>query len=122
MKRSTFLTTLICLSIISGFAQHPDQIKSDSSFKKLSNDTSLIISNQPQQIRYFLYSNRSNHNSACNAPDLSYKRFGKGSSFGLSNDYNTFDKMPCILPKGFYPMNIVKPDTTVHYMILIKEL
>jgi hypothetical protein len=37
-------------------------------------------------------------------------------------NYWTFDRMPCIKPEGNYPMNILKPDSTQKFSILIKKL
>jgi hypothetical protein len=33
----------------------------------------------------------------------------------------TIDNMPCAKPQGFFPMPIVKPDSTVRYSLLIKK-
>jgi hypothetical protein len=33
----------------------------------------------------------------------------------------TFDNMPCVKAQGFFPMLIVKPDSTVRYSLLIKK-
>jgi hypothetical protein len=33
----------------------------------------------------------------------------------------TFDNMPCVKPQGFFPMLILKPDSTISYSLLIKK-
>ena len=33
----------------------------------------------------------------------------------------TFDNMPCVVPQGYFPMLIVKPDSTIRYSLLIKK-
>ena len=30
--------------------------------------------------------------------------------------------MPCFTRSGIYPMNIIKPDSSIRYMLLIKKL
>lgn len=33
----------------------------------------------------------------------------------------TFDKMPCVKPNGYFPMPVYNPDSTVKYTLLIKR-
>ena len=122
MKKSAFLIVLICLFFTSGFAQQPGQTRFDFSFLKSLNDTSVILSGQVPQIQYFKFSDKSFYNSTGHAPEPSDRRSGKGNFFGLSGDYKAFDNMPCYTPDGVYPMNIIKPDSSIRYMLLIKKL
>ncbi|MGA3015092.1 MAG: hypothetical protein ABSD71_13780 [Bacteroidales bacterium] len=122
MKKSAFLIGLICLFFTSGFSQKAGQTKFDSSFLKSLNDTSTIYSGQTPQIKYFMFSDKSFHNFTNHAPELSDKWFGKGQFFGLPGDSRTFDNMPCFTPSGVYPMNIIRPDSSIRYMLLIKNL
>jgi hypothetical protein len=122
MKKSALLIVLICLFFTSGFAQKAGQTKFDSSFLKSLNDTSILYSGQPPQIKYFMFSDKPFHNFTNHAPELSDKQFGKGQFFGLRDDSRSFDNMPCFTPSGVYPMNIIKPDSSIRYMLLIKKL
>jgi hypothetical protein len=122
MKKSAFLIVLICLFFTSGFAQKAGQTKFDSSFLKSLNDTSILYSGQSPQIEYFTFSDKSFHKFRDSVPELSDKRLGKGSFFSLSGGSRTFDNMPCFTPSGVYPMNIIKPDSSIRYRLLIKKL
>ena len=122
MKKSAFLIVLICLFFTSGFAQRAGQTKFDSSFLKSLNDTSILYSGQPPQVKSFMFSDKSFHNFTNHSPGLSDKRFGKGQFFGFPGDSWTFDNIPCYKPGGVYPMRIIKPDSSIRYTLLIKNL
>jgi len=56
---------------------------------------------------------------------LSLKLIDKNLSFGqdlneIVNTPQTIDNMPCLKPKGYFPMPFYKPDSTVNYTLLIK--
>jgi hypothetical protein len=122
MKKSAFLIVLIGLFFTSGFAKKAGQTKFDSSFLKSLNDTSILYSGQPPQIKYLMFSDKSFHNFLNHAPELLDKRLEKGSFFGLPGNSRTYDNIPCFTPSGIYPMNIIKPDSGIRYMLLIKKL
>jgi len=53
---------------------------------------------------------------------LSLKLTDKNLSFGQDvNTPQTFDNMPCLKPKGYFPVPFYKPDSTVKYTLLIKK-
>jgi hypothetical protein len=73
-----------------------------------SNDLKLRLKDMPSYNQF-------------NFPKYSGRSFGIGSNSMLSlGQSNTYDRMPCVRPEGYFPMKIVKPDSDVRYSLLIK--
>lgn len=46
--------------------------------------------------------------------------FGQPAKLSVNAPHN-YDNMPCLNPKGNFPMPVFKPDSTVDFILLIKK-
>jgi len=122
MKKLMLLTILICLFISPALSQIKGHFKIDTTFKGRSN---------------FNYQNPKRFGDSINFdfPQkglLNNKRFGfpeysgrnllvKPDSMRSIVENQSYDRMPCYIPKGNFPMMVLKPDSTIKHTLLIKR-
>lgn len=122
MKSLILLVSFISLFLAPAFSQINKYVKIDTTLKAGS-----ILSYQKQfkqcdSTGFKSLLNDSLNNRKLQFPDF-YLRNPDTASKSLRNiSKRPFgDKMPCLRPEGYFPMAIVKPDSTIRYSLLIKR-
>ena len=123
MRKILLLTVLIIGYYLPSFSQFNSRLKFDSTFKNFSfgNSTKTFrhvdsfdfkgLLNKPANDKYFLFPKQADKNLT----------FGR-DPIGIFETQKSFDNMPCLKPQGFFPMPIIKPDSTVRYTLLIMKI
>jgi hypothetical protein len=103
MKTFIFLVIFLGPVTVTVSAQKKDPIMPETFRRKVMPDHPLLYPNPP--------SFGDTLHWPC--PDWSPGRFATKRSPG--------DNMRIIRPRGYYPMIVIKPDTVVHYTLIIKK-
>lgn len=122
MKKLILLTAFIGLFLIPTFSQINGHFKTDTTLK----NRSIFSYQKPFKLSDTIHFNRLFRDSPNNKhllfPKFSERNFYQGlipiENFAYAQFY---DKMPCLRPKGYFPMRIAKPDSTIRYSLLIKK-
>ncbi len=127
MRKILLLTVLIVgyyLPTFSQFYNRPQnyRLPIDTTYSNLSLKNNLKT---PKLVNPFDSSwlfNNSKNNKKLIYPGLTDINSQSGQApNAIFNMPSTSDNMPCVVPQGYFPMPIVKPDTTVRYTLLIKK-
>ena len=122
MKKFILFTAVIGLFLTPAFAQINRPFKDDPALRKLSD----FRNKEPFKLRDPVYF-RSQVNGLL---DNNYPHFPKYSKRNFFNRQNPLesrvpvqssDRMPCLIPQGYLPMPVVKPDSAIKYSLLIKR-
>lgn len=115
MKRLLLIIAFISLLFTSAFSQSNKQLSTAKAYKSLSFN---------KQNTFNLKENRAskgfNNLSLPNFPKKNFKDNFTQTKF--TNNDKSYDKMPCAVPQGYFPMKICKPDSTIKHTLLIKQL
>ena len=127
MRKILLLTTLIIGYSLPTFSQFDNRLQNsrfqiDTTVKPLSSNngiTSFGLSDSMDIKKMF-------NDTLKDKRDLPLKLTDKNLSFGqdmreIIQTPQAFDNMPCLKPKGDFPMPVYKPDSTVKYTLLIKR-
>ena len=122
MKKLILLASLIGLFLTPTYSQINEQFKIDTTFR----DQSILGYPKPfklcDSIDFNALLNGSLNNKHFQFPKFSGRNFDFGSKSMMTYVPGQFgDKMLWYRPKGYFPMAIVKPDSTVRYSLLIKR-
>ena len=110
MRTTLFLCTFLLAGISQAYSQTPWKLKTDTLFKNFS-------VNKAYRTLLLGQSNGSLWNSQ-NLFANTVPKAGEEIS-EISDKVKSYDRMPCLVPKGYFPMRISKPDTTVEYAMRI---
>ena len=122
MKKFILFTAVISLFLTPAFSQINRPFKGDPALRRLSD----FRNKEPFKLSDSIYF-RSPGN------DLSNRNYLRFPKYSERNFYNrqipleslvperSFDGMPCFLPRGYFPMPVVKPDPKIKYSLLIKR-
>jgi hypothetical protein len=122
MKKIILTTGLICGFMIPAFSQLNGNLKIDTTFR--------MSSNYDYQKPFNLGITKGYKNQAFGPSDhnLLFRQFSN-KRLNFSPDSvrkvaknQSYDNMPCINPKGFFPMRIYKPDSTVRYSMRVEKI
>ena len=122
MKKLMLLTIFIFLIIAPAFSQIKGHFKIDTTFK----NHSTFSYQHPKRFGDSIKSNFPPkgllNNKRFGFPEYSGRnlviRLDSIRSFAESQSY---DRMPCYIPKGNFPMMVLKPDSTINHTLLIKR-
>ena len=123
MRKILLLAVLITGYYLTTFSQVMGQLQIDTTFKKFTfkNNATGFLHLPSVDINGQLISPK-------NGMNFLYPKFGdnKNLAFGRKQIMHvilpsSMDNMPCLKPQGFFPMPICKPDSTVHYTLLMKK-
>ncbi|MGE0079551.1 MAG: hypothetical protein AB7S48_16950 [Bacteroidales bacterium] len=53
-------------------------------------------------------------------PEITFNK--KQDVLTIKDNSKSNGEMPCLIPNGYFPMDIAKPDSTTRYTLLIKEI
>ena len=122
MKKLILLTAFIILLLTPAFSQTIGHFKIDTTFR----DRSIFHFQKP-----FILSDTIHFNhlfgGSLNDKYPYFPEFYKRNFFNrhtpIDNLVNTqsYDRMPCVRPEGYFPMPVAKPDPAIRYSILIKR-
>ena len=127
MRKILLLTVLIVGYYKSTFSQldnrpQNNRLQIDTTFSNLSLKNNLKTPNLVISYDSLWLFNNSRNNKKIICPKLTDKNLQLGqdpiANFKMPAK---FDNMPCVKPQGYFPMPIVKPDSTVRYSLLIKK-
>jgi hypothetical protein len=127
MRKILLLTVLIVGYYLPTFSQlynrpHNYQLQIDTTFSNLSLKNNLKTPNLVNPFDTNWFFNNSTYNKKLIYPGLPGINSNSGQDpIAIFQMPSTFDNMPCVKPQGFFPMLIVKPDSTVRYSLLIKK-
>jgi hypothetical protein len=122
MRKILLLIVLIIGYYLPTFSQVNSRLNFDSTFKNFSFSNSTKTFRHIDSIDFKEFLNNPANDKDFLFPKLTDKNmtFGR-DSIGIFEPQKSFDNMPCLKPQGFFPMPIVKPDSTVRYTLLIKK-
>ena len=127
MRKILLLTVLIIGYYLPTFSQFDNQPQNnrlliDTTFSNLSLKNNLKTPNLVISFDSNWLFNNSRNNKKLIYPKLTDKNSKSGQDpIAIFKMPPTFDNMPCVKPQGFFPMPIVKPDSTVRCTLLIKK-
>jgi hypothetical protein len=127
MRKILLLTVLIIGNYLPTFSQldnrsQNNRLQVDTTFSNLSLKNNLKTPKLVNPFDSGWFSNNSRNNIKLIYPGLTDINSKSGQDqIANFNKPSTYDNMPCVKPQGFYPMPIVKPDSTVRYTLLIKK-
>jgi hypothetical protein len=122
MKKLILVTAFLSLLLTPAFSQIKGHFKIDPTFKDrssfsyekpLSFGDSIKLNFSPKGLpdnKHFGFPEYSGRYLAIR-PDL----------MGSIVESQSSDKMPCYIPKGNFPMMVLKPDSTIKHTLLIKR-
>jgi hypothetical protein len=103
MKTAIILITFLGLISTAAFTQQKDRVKPETYSRKLPPDKRFVYPGLPS------------------FADSIRKPFPGWYPRSFTNRRLPGDNMPCIKPEGYYPMIVIKPDTTINYTLLIRR-
>lgn len=121
MKKLMLLTIFICLYIAPAFSQIKGHFKIDTTFK----DCSVFGYQNPVRFGDSIL----NFPPIC-WPNSKHFRFPEYSgrnlavrpdSIGSIAENQSYNRMPCYIPKGNFPMMVLRSDSTIKHTLLIKR-
>ena len=128
MRNILLLTVLIIGCFVPAFSQsnsrlHNNRLQFDSTFRSFSfnNNLKIFDAYNSNDFKWLL-------NNSFSDKNFLYHKFGDRKliigqdPIGIIKQLQSFENMPCLKPKGFFPMPIYKPDSTISYTLLIKKL
>lgn len=127
MRKILLLTVLIVGYYLPTFSQldnrpQNNRLRIDTTFSNLSLKNNLKTPNLVISFDSNWLFNNSRNNKKFIYPKLTDKNSKLVQDpIEIFQMPQTFDNMPCVKPQGFFPMLIVKPDSTVRYSLLIKK-
>jgi len=127
MRKIILLTVLIVGYYLPTFSQldnrpQNNRLLIDTTFSNLSLKNNFKTPNLVISYDSLWLFNNSGNNKILICPKLTDKNLELGQDpIAIFEMPATFDNMPCVKPQGYFPMPIVKPDSSVRYSLLIKK-
>ena len=122
MKKLILLISFIILLLTPVFSQTVGHFKIDTTFR----DRSIFSFQKPFNLSDTIHFNHL-FGGSLNDKYLYLPKFYERNFFNrhtpIDNLVNTqsYDRMPCVRPEGYFPMLVVKPDSTIRYSLLIRK-
>jgi len=122
MKKLMLLTIFIYLFIAPAFSQIKGYFKIDTTFKDRSSFTFQKPLSFGDSIKLNFPPKGLPDNKRFGFPEYSGRNLAiRPDSMGSIVEGQSSDRMPCYIPKGNFPMMVLKPDSTIKYTLLIKR-
>ena len=122
MKKFFLLTVLIIGYHLPMFSQTMNQSQSDTSLVKFGFNNSTKMLRHADSINFKQFLNNPLIHKYQLDPKLADKNVHFGQLYSAKiHTPHPCDNMPIIHPQGSFSMRIYKPDSTVHYTLLIKK-
>jgi len=122
MKKLMLSTIFICLFIAPAFSQIQGHFKIDTTFKDRSNFSYQKPLKFGDSINFYFPPKGLKNNKRFSFPE--YRRRNlliRPNLMGSIVERQSYDRMPCYIPKGNFPMMVLKPDSTIKHTLLIKR-
>jgi len=121
--RKLFVLILMLLGYgMTAWSQSGGSLQTDSSVVKIGFPKTLKLSGIGDSLNYRQFLN--NPSTALTIPDSNGTErkiyIGHPAILTLKAPHN-YDNMPCLDPQGNFQMPVYRPDTTIHYTMLIKK-
>jgi len=122
MKKLMLLTIFIYLFIAPAFSQIKGHFKIDTTFKDCSSFSYQKPLSFGDSINFDFPLKELQNNKRFSFPEYSGKNLAIGPDLmGSIVESQSYDRMPCYIPKGNFPMMVLKPDSTIKHTLLIKR-
>lgn len=122
MKKLMLSTIFICLFIAPAFSQIRGHFKIDTTFKDRSNFSYQKPFRFGDSINFNFPLKDLLNNKRFSFPEYSGRNLViRPDLMGSIVGSQSYDRMPCYIPKGNFPMMILKPDSTIKHSLLIKR-
>jgi len=122
MKKIILITGLICGFTIPTYSQLNNNLKIDTTFRKLS------IYDYQKPFNLGITKDYKNQILESFDNNQLFRQFST-KKLNFSQDYvgkivktQSYDNMPCINPQGFFPMRVYIPDSTVRYSMRVEKI
>ena len=122
MKRFILITAIIGLFLIPAFSQINRGFKWDPALRKFSD----FRNQESFKLRDSIYF-RSPGNDFSNRNYLRFPKYNERNFYNRQIPLESLvpdrssDRMPCLIPRGYFPMPVVKPNPWIKYSLLIKR-
>ena len=120
--RKLFVLTLLLLGYgLTAWSQSGGSLQSDSGIVKIGFPKTLKLSGLGDSLNYKqFFNNKAIAEIATDSKNVENKIYiGHPAILTLKAPHN-WDNMPCMNPQGNFPMPVYRPDSTMHYTLLIK--
>ena len=122
MKKLMLSTIFICLFIAPTFSQIIGHFKIDTTFKDRSSFSYQKPLKFGDSINFYFPPNELRNNKRFSFPEYSGRNLVlRPDSMGSIVESQSSDRIPCYIPKGNFPMMVLKPDSTIKHSLLIKR-
>jgi len=122
MKGVVLLIAFVSLFFTPVYSQINENDKTDSTLRDQSNLRFRLPSRSFDPIDFKPLLNGPKVHKDLRIPEYSEWRFDIGQDImGRITQRQFNDNMPCLRPRGYFPMVIVQPDRTIKYSLLIKR-
>ena len=122
MKKIILITGLISGFMIPAFSQLNNNLKNDTSFRKLS------IYNYQKPFNLRITKDYRGPIVGLSDNDLNFRQLSNKrlnfnhDSVGKITKIQAYDNMPCINPEGYFPIRVYKPDSAARYSIRVEKI
>jgi len=122
MKKLILVTVFLSLFLTPSFSQIKGYFKIDTTFKDRSSFTFQKPLSFGDSIKLNFPPKGLPDNKRFGFPEYSGRNLAiRPDSMGSIVEGQSSDRMPCYIPKGNFPMMVLKPDSTIKYTLLIKR-
>jgi len=122
MKKLMLSTIYICLFIAPAFSQISGHFKIDTTFKDRSNFSYQKPLKFGDSINFYFPQKELKNNKRFSFPEYPRRNLLiRPDSMGSIVESQSSGRMPCYIPKGNFPMVVIKPDSTIKHTLLIKR-
>lgn len=122
MKKFILITAIIGLFLTPAFSQINRPFKGDPALRRLSH----FGYQEPFKLSDSIYF-RSPGNGFLSRNYLRFPKYDERNFYNRQIPFESIvpdqssDRMPCLIPRGYFPMPVVKPNPAIRYSLLIKR-
>jgi|GEM_PF-1125125 len=122
MKKLMLFTVFLSLFLTPAFSQINGHFKIDTTFKDRLSFSYQNPIRFGDSINFYFPPNGLWKNKRFSFPEYSGRNLAiRPDSMQSIVESQSYDRMPCYIPKGNYPMMVLKPDSTIKHTLLIKR-
>lgn len=122
MKNLILVTVFLSLFLTPSFSQIKGHFKIDTTSKDHSSFSYQKPLSFGDSINFHIQPKELQNNKRFGFPEYSSRNLViRPDSMGSMVESQSYDRMPCYIPKGNFPMVVLKPDSTIKYSLLIKR-
>jgi hypothetical protein len=122
MKKLILVTVFLSLFLTPSFSQIKGRFKIDTTFKDRSNFSYQKPLSFGDSINFHFPPKGLPDNKRFGFPEYSSRNLDiRPDLMGSIVESESYDRMPCYIPKGNFPMMVQKPDSTIKHSLLIKR-